>query len=159
MNKIFTFNLLISRFVGSHFVANKWHGANYTCECIAKCWLVKNRDVHPCSIPIGSMYGVYSYIHHKNSTIHVGKYTNNPWILWGYVMLSDTDGSQLPLHLQGPVFNVTLSRSHGLLGISVDRSDTNCVVIRVTWRWYKVVFHVLSVDSLAQFGKKGVQRK
>ena len=31
---------------------------------------------------------------------------------------------------EGPVFNVTLSRSHGLLGISVDRSDTNCVVIR-----------------------------
>ena len=39
-------------------------------------WLVQNRDVHPCLIPIGSMYGVYSYIYHKNSTIHVGKYTS-----------------------------------------------------------------------------------
>ena len=31
---------------------------------------------------------------------------------------------------ESPVFSASLSRSHGLLGISVDRSDTNCVVIR-----------------------------
>lgn len=31
---------------------------------------------------------------------------------------------------EAPIFTASLSRSHGLLGISVDRSDTNCVVIR-----------------------------
>lgn len=28
------------------------------------------------------------------------------------------------------MFTASLSRNHGLLGLSVDRSDTNCVVIR-----------------------------
>ena len=32
-------------------------------------------------IPIGSMYGIFTYIYHKNQP-NVGKYTIVPWILW-----------------------------------------------------------------------------
>ena len=44
-----------------------------------------------CSIPIGSMYGVYLPTFLIKSTIHVGKYTIPvPWILWDWVWKQTT---------------------------------------------------------------------
>ena len=32
--------------------------------------------------PKPSMYAIFPYIYHKKSTIHVGKYTIVPWMVW-----------------------------------------------------------------------------
>ena len=47
--------------------------------------------IHGRILPIGSMGLVYIYLHenHKKSSIHVGKYTIVPWILWVLYSLSE----------------------------------------------------------------------
>ena len=56
------------------------------------------------NIPIGSMYGIFTYICHKNQQKKGGKYTNCPWIPMGSGM--STSQKNRPIY-----------RSHWQLGI------------------------------------------
>ena len=50
--------------------------------CVLSSWYFVSTG----NIPIGSMYGIYCLYLPYKSTIHVGKYTLFPWILWIFVI-------------------------------------------------------------------------
>ena len=62
------------------------------------------------NIPIGSMYGIFTYICHKNQQKKGGKYTNCPWIPMGSGMSTSQK-------------NRRIYRSHWQLGIPANSFD------------------------------------
>ena len=66
-----------------------WQKAVGVRHCVCQfCWdewgdlvVIENQVLKAISIPIESMYGIFTYIYHKNH-LNVGKYTYHTWILW-----------------------------------------------------------------------------